>query len=146
MRLLAAVRAELPGLQAEAEALMTETCRVDRVLSVDSDDMGRPIVVLADPPIYEGPVKIQSFRPYPQEREVVGSTSVAQMYDLHVPAPARIAALATTWNGPIKNGDFMTRTTPGRAEEVYRVETEHDKTWQTAQRLVGQLQTGGITA
>ena len=46
MRLLPAVSAELPGLQAEAEALMTETCRIDRVLSVTSDDHGRPVPVL----------------------------------------------------------------------------------------------------
>ena|SRR5690606_3155444 len=146
MRLLPAVSAELPGLQAEAEALMTETCRIDRVLSVTSDDHGRPVPVLADPPIYVGPVKIRSYRPFEQERDVAGSTSTSQRYDLHIPAPSRIAAVADVWNGPVRNGDFMTRTTPGRAEEVYRIATEHDITWQTAQRLVGDLQTGGITA
>lgn len=134
----------LPVLQGHAEALMTETCRIDRVLSVDSDDLGRPIVILADPPIYVGPVKIRSYRPFEQDRDVAGSTSTSQRYDLHIPAPERIASVAEVWNGPVRNGDFMTRTTPGRAEEVYRIATEHDITWQTAQRLVGDLQTGGI--
>lgn len=145
------IAAELPELQRQAEGGMVETCRIDRVTGVTSDDRGNPIPQLADPPIYVGIVKIQSYRPYPQEREVVGSTAVSQMYDTHIPAPTRMADLLgqgviDTWNGPVRNGDFMTRTTPGRAPEVYRIETEHDKTWQTAQRLVGQLQVGGITA
>lgn len=130
---------------------MTETCRIDRVLGVDSNDEGDPIVTLADPPIYVGMVKIRSFRPYESEREVVGGTSISQRSDLHIPALDRIADLLEVeaievWNGPVHAGDFLTRTTPGRVPEVYRIATEHDVTWQTAQRLVGDLQTGGITA
>ena len=145
------IAAELPELQRQAEGGMTETCRIDRVTGVGSDDNGFPIVTLADPPIYVGPVKIRSFRPYESEREVVGTTSTSQRYDTHIPAPERMAPLlasgrVSVWNGPVRNGDFMTRTTPGRAEEVYRITTEHDITFQTAQRLVGDLQTGGVTA
>lgn len=145
------IAAALPELQAQAESMMVETCRIDRVTGVASDDKGRPVVTLADPPIYVGPFKVRSYRPFESEREVVGTTSTSQRYDLHIPAPERMAGLVaagivTRWNGPVRNGDFMTRTTPGRHEEVYRVATEHDITYQTAQRLVGDLQTGGITA
>ena len=145
------IAAALPELQAQAESMMVESCRIDRVMGVTSDDEGRPVVVLADPPIYVGPVKIRSYRPYESEREVVGTTSTSQRYDQHIPAPERMAPLlasgrVSVWNGPVRNGDFMTRTTPGRAEEVYRIGTEHDITFQTAQRLVGDLATGGITA
>ena len=151
MSLHAAVASELPRLQEAAESLMVETCRIDRVTGVTSDDEGRPVVDLHDPPVYVGIVKIQGYRPYPSEREVAGSTSVSQMYDTHIPASERMVHLiedgaVEQWNGPVRNGDFMTRTTPGRAPEVYRVETEHDKSFQTAQRLVSKLEIGGITA
>lgn len=129
---------------------MVETCRIDRVVGVTSDDEGRPIPELRDPPVYEGMCFIRSFRPYEQEREVAGSTAVTQRYDLHIPAPERLPELleagkVQTWNGPVRNGDFVTRTTPGRAPEVYRLATEHDVTYQEAQRLVCDLSTSGIT-
>lgn len=140
----------LPELQRQAEGGMIETCRIDRVVGVTTDDEGRPTAQLQDPPVYVGPVKIRSYRPYEQEREVAGSTDAYQRYDLHIPAVTRMAELkaagvVTEWNGPVRNGDFMTRTTPGRPSEVYRIATEHDITWQTAQRLVGDLSTAGIT-
>lgn len=142
-----AIARALPELQAHAESRMRETCTIDRVTGVTSDDDGRPVAQTQ--PIYEGPVRIRSYRPYPQDREVAGGTSTSQMYDLHIPAPGRIPALVESgavalWAGYVRNGDYMTRTTPGRAPEVYRIETEHDVTDQTAQRLVGSLQTGGI--
>lgn len=142
---------ELPELQRQAEGGMIETCRIDRVLGVGSDDDGFPEVTLQDPPIYIGPFKLRSFRPHESEREVIGTTSTSQRLDLHIPASERMPELVElevveVWNGPVHAGDFLTRNTPGRIEEVYRIAVEHSVTWQTAQRLVGDYQTGGITA
>ena len=145
----ALIRERLPVLQAAAESRMTESCTIERIADTDVDDEGRDTTTYRT--VYEGPVRIRSYRPYPEDRDVAGGTSTSQMYDLHIPAPERIPALAsagavTTWDGPVRNGDRMTRTTPGRAPEVYRIETEHDVTDQTAQRLVGRLITGGAWA
>ncbi len=126
---------------------MRETCIIERVTGSDIDDEGREVNTYRT--IYSGPVRIRSYRPYPEDRDVSGGTSTSQMYDLHVPAVVRMSDLLAAgtvevWDGPIRNGDRMTRTTPGRIPEVYRIETEHDVTDQTAQRLVGMLITGGV--
>lgn len=137
----------LVELQEAAESRMRESCLIERATGSEVDDEGREVNTYRT--VYEGPVRIRSYRPYPEDRDVAGGTSTSQMYDLHIPAPERIPALVTagvvtTWDGPVRNGDRMTRTTPGRASEVYRIETEHDVTDQTAQRLVGRLITGGV--
>lgn len=136
--------------QLEAEATMEDTGRIDRVLDVGSDDAGRPVPRLATPPIYEGMVKVRSYRPHEQERDVAGATVTTQRYDLQIPAPERMEPLLeeeriTTWNGPVKVGDFLTITTPGSPARVYRIAGEHDLTYQTAQRLLAEQQTGGIS-
>ena len=139
----------LPELQAAAESRMRETCVIERAIDIDVDDDGRDTTTWRA--VYAGPVRIRSYRPYPEDRDVAGGTSTSQMYDLHIPAPDRLpglvaAGVVAEWGGPVRNGDRMTRTTPGRAQEVYRIETEHDVTDQTAQRLVGRLITGGVWA
>ena len=141
------IGATLPVLQAAAESRMRETCVIERATGTEVDDDGREVNTYRT--IYEGPVRIRSFRPYPEDRDVAGGTSTSQMYDLHIPAVVRLPALVEAgvvaeWDGPVRNGDRMTRSTPGRAQEVYRIETEHDVTDQTAQRLVGALITGGV--
>ena len=143
------IAAALPELQAAAESLMVESCVIERVTGSTVDDEGREVNTYRT--IYAGPVRIRSFRPYPEEREVSASTSTAQVYDLHIPAAERMAGLlatgaVSTWDGPVRNGDRLTRTTPGRPVEVYGLETEHDVTFQTAQRLVGRLVVGGAWA
>lgn len=137
----------LVELQEAAESRMRESCIIERATGSEIDDEGREVNTYRM--IYEGPVRIRSFRPYPEDRDVGGGTSTSQMYDLHIPAVVRMAALVeagavAVWDGPVRNGDRMTRTTPGRVPEVYRIETEHDITDQTAQRLVGMLITGGV--
>ena len=128
---------------------MTESCTIERSTGTTVDDEGRDQTTFRT--IYDGIFRVRSFRPYPEDREVGGGTSTSQMYDLHIPAAPRMAGLLAAgvvaeWDGPVRNGDVLTRTTPGRATEVYRIETEHDITDQTAQRLVGRLITGGAWA
>ena len=117
-----------------AEAMMVETVRVDRVTGTTSDEYGNPVVELLDPPPYVGKAKIQTYEPYEATPNVAGSTVVMQRYSVHVPVGA----------GPFQVGDFITRTTPGKPERVLRVGGTHDKTYQTAQRLLCDEQTGGI--
>lgn len=141
-----AIQAALPKLQAHAESRMRERCRIERVTTREADEWGREVT--DHRVIYEGPLRIRSYRPFPEDRDLSGSTAVMQVYDLHIPAPERMAALVAdgavfAWDGPVRNGDRLTRSTPGRPPEVYRIETEHDMTDQTAQRLVGRLITGG---
>ena len=145
----ALIRERLPVLQAAAESMMVESCLIQRSTGTTVDDEGREVTTYRT--IYAGICRIRSFRPYPEDRETGASTSTSQMYDHHSPAATRIPHLLTVgavteWDGPVRNGDMLTRTTPGRASEVYRLETEHDITYQTAQRLVGRLITGGAWA
>lgn len=145
----ATLRWGLLQMQEFAEERMVESCVIERVTGSEIDDEGREVNTYAT--IYDGPVRIRSYRPYPEDREVTAGTSTSQMYDLHIPAVERIPALlaagvVSVWDGPIRNGDRMTRSTVGRAPEVYGIETEHDVTDQTAQRLVGRLITGGVFA
>lgn len=145
-----AIADSLPRLQAQAESRMSETCRVDRVLSTTSDDLGNTVPVLADPPVYVGMTRIKSFRSYEQTPEVGVGTLVQQRYDLHFPAvervPVLVAAGVVQSSGDLRVGDFATITTPGKRERVFRLAAEHDVTDQTAQRLLVDEQTGGIGA
>ncbi len=140
----------LPRLQEQAESRMSETCRVDRVVSTTSDDLGNTVPVLTTPAVYVGPVRIKSFRSYEQTPEVGVGTLVQQRYDLHFPAVERVPVLVTAGvvqsSGDLRVGDFATITTPGKRERVFRLAAEHDVTDQTAQRLLVDEQTGGIGA
>lgn len=79
--------------------------------------------------IYQGPGKIQTYEPYEQAPEVAGHTATIQRYRLDLPVTA----------GPIEVGDVATVTAPRpphTGPRTFRVAGLHEKTAQTAQRLL----------
>lgn len=132
--LIGAIRSVLPELQAEAEGMMVESLRIDRVLGTTTLDDASVVPLLMDPPPYEGRGKINSYQPYETERDASGSLAVTQRYTVHIP------------NGVIgvKIGDYVTITAGEHAGRVLRVAGTHEKTFQTAQRLLCDEHTGGL--
>lgn len=122
-----AIAAALPELQAQAESMMTDTCRVTRLGAAEwvtgADGIERPPGPVT---VYEGQCKVQTFQPYEQTPEVGGSMEVVQRYNLHLPVSA----------GPFQVGDLIERTTPGKPARHWRVGGLHEKTHQTSQRLL----------
>ena len=136
----------LPELQAAAESRMTERIVIDRPSGTVIDDDGREQTTYS--PIYDGPGRLRSFRPYEQNSDVGAGTSTTQRVDWHIPAPERMAALVAAgrvayWSGPIQTGDRARRMTEGKPVKTTRIAGEHDVTDQTAQRLVVDDITGG---
>lgn len=127
----------LPSWRAEAESLMVDSCTIRRVTSTgDVDDDGNPVVT--GPTVYAGRCKVQTYEPYEQNREVGSSSSVTQRYSIHVPVTA----------GPFEVGDVVTITAsaefPTTLNRTFRVEGLHEKTWQTAQRLLTDEPVAGV--
>lgn len=130
---------ELAAARREAEALMLDTCRADRVARVDDDDdIGDATVVYVDPPVYEGRCKVQTYEPHERVVNIGGASRVLQRYRLDVP-----------WNaGPFRVGDLITITAALSASAVhasesrYRVAGLHEKTLQSAQRLLVEEEVG----
>lgn len=127
------VSSVLPMMQAEAEAMMIETVRIDRVLGTDTADDAEVTEELLDPPVYLGKGKVNSYQPYEQERNVSGSQDVTQRYSVHI--PVSVAGVAV--------GDIVTVTAGPSAGRVLRVAGTHRKTFPTAQRLLCDERTGG---
>lgn len=133
MRLLDEIRDALPEFQAEAESLMVDTC-VITWLDPDAAWTVDPETGLDVPPapvtVYEGPCKVQTWEPYEQSPEVGGQTYVRQRYFVHVPVSA----------GPFEVGAVVEITEatnlPSTLNRRFRVAGLHEKTWQTAQRLI----------
>ena len=125
------IAAVLPELQAAAESMMVDTCTITREGAgwVKDPVTGRDVPA---PPttVYEGRCKVASYQPYEATPEVGGMTEVLQRYAVHVPVTA----------GPFEVGDLITITAganqPTTRDRTFRVAGLHEKTWQTAQRLL----------
>lgn len=125
---------------------MVTTVRVERITSVEHDGTGGLTIVRDDP--YYGPditphagrCKVQSFRPYESDRDIGGAATVIQQrYDIHFPVGV----------GPILVGDVITvvasPTNPLLVGNVYRVAGPHEKSLQTAQRVLADHAPQGLT-
>ena len=143
------LREALVELQEAAESRMSERIVIDRPGGTEIDDDGREQTTYS--PIYDGPGRLRSFRPYEQNSDVGAGTSTTQRIDWHIPAPERMAALVAAgrvahWSGPIQTGDRARRMTEVKPVKTTRIAGEHDVTDQTAQRLVVDDITGGAFA
>lgn len=127
-------RGAVKRAQRRTEGMATEDMRVDRVIHRGSDGHGNTVVTLLDPPVYEGPGKVQTYEPHESTPESAGATVVMQRYSVHIPVG----------EGPFRVGDFATRVTPGKPERVFRIAGTNEKTYQSMQRLLCDEQTGGI--
>lgn len=130
----AGIAAALPRLQAHAESLMTSTAtftrRGERVWDEDTGQyVDAPVTV------YEGRCKIQTFQAYESEPEAGGATRVIQRYYLHVPVSAGIFL-------PGDRAEVTASGNPILVGNVYVVAGPHEKDWQTAQRLLADLDSG----
>lgn len=125
------ISSALPELQAHAESMMVDACRITRLVDAWTTDPATGRDVPAPPAvIYEGKCKVTSYQPYETTPEVGGMTEVLQRYYVHVPVTA----------GPFEIGDLITITAgandPTTLDRTFRVAGLHEKTWQTAQRLL----------
>lgn len=122
------VRAALMAGRRRAESLMVDRCVIERNVGTDIDDEGRETPTWAS--VYEGRCKVQTYEPYESERESARAHVVQQRYSVHVPVSA----------GPFRPGDRVTITAAAVAFHAvgakYRVAGLHEKTFQTAQRLL----------
>lgn len=111
---------------------MVDTCTVTRLPAdewVVDPVTGREVP--AEPvEVYAGRCKVQSWEPHETAPDVGGATAVLQRFHVHVPVTA----------GPFEVGDVITITAAGNQPHLvgneYRVAGRHEKTWQTAQRLI----------
>lgn len=133
-------------LQEAAESRMSERIVIDRRSGSEVDDEGREQVTWS--PVYDGPGRLRSYRPYEQNPDVGGSTATVQRIDWHIPAPERLDAGVvpgvSVWDGPVQTGDRARRMTPGKPVKTVRIAGEHDVTDQIAQRMVVDEITGGV--
>lgn len=119
----------LPEMRAAAESLMVDTLRIERVSAVGVED-GQGGITYPTFIVYEGKGKIQTYEPYEQTPVVGGATFVKQRYSAHIPWDA----------GEFEPGDVVqlvaSRFPVSAAGRKYRVAGVHEKTLQTAQRLL----------
>lgn len=140
----AAYQAILHG-QALAEELMTTPCVFTRPFPdewVEDPETGYDVPA---PPglVYEGLCKVATYEAHERAADVGGATLVVQRYYVHVPVGA----------GPFMIGDVCQVLRPGTVIPAgttlyensiilgdsfrnFRVAGLHEKTWQTAQRLL----------
>lgn len=107
----------------EAEAIMLDSCVIERAPEepwVTDPETGRDVPAPWTE-VYAGRCKVQSQQPYEITPDVGGATETVQRYMVHVPVGV----------GPVRIGDRVVAR--GR---TFRVAGEHDKTFQTAQRLI----------
>lgn len=112
-----------------AEHLMVDRIIISRVSRVGVEDgLGGETFPLI--PVYEGVGKIQTYEPYEQTPNVGGASIVMQRYSVHVPWDA----------GVFEPGDVVkvleARWDVSSIGREYRVAGLHEKTLQTAQRLL----------
>lgn len=123
------VPVSIPGAirrgRAAAEKLMLDRVTITRITG-EVDDLtgegGRSTV-------YAGRAKIQTYEPYESDRESAGSTVIIQRYSVHVPVNV----------GPFEVGDLVhvdSSVNPLLDGSTFRVAGPHEKTLQTAQRLL----------
>lgn len=112
-----------------AERLMLDVIRISRVSREGVED-GLGGVIFPLVPVYEGVGKIQTYEPYEQTPNVGGATLVLQRYSVHVPWDAGVFEPGDTVKVIAARWDIAS---VGRE---YRVAGLHEKTLQTAQRLL----------
>ena len=109
-----------------AEALMTAKVRITR----QSGEVDELTGLAAQVTVYEGRAKVQTYEPYESERTVAGATVVTQRYQVHVPVTA----------GLFEVGDLIeiveSPRMPHLVGDVFRLAGLHEKSHQTAQRLL----------
>lgn len=110
----------LAALRSEVEALMVDTCTIDRATGTATDAEGRVVTTFLDPPPYVGKCRIQTNMARSEDVEAASSSPTTQIYYVHVPASA----------GPFEVGDQVTV-----GDRVFRVTGTHEKTFQSARRL-----------
>lgn len=123
---MTATSALLAGRRA-AEHLMVDACLVERVMGEEAiDEEGR--IVVGRVTVYSGRCRVQTYEPYETARESAGATVIQQRYSVHVPVTA----------GPFRPGDLVTITggSSSAVGSLYRIAGIHEKTFQTAQRLL----------
>lgn len=118
----------LPELQAQAESLMVDTCTitrggggewvVDPETGYEVPDEGAQV--------YAGKCKVQTYEAFESKRDVGAQTVVQQRYTIHVPVGS----------GPFEVGDVVTVAARVYPERKFRVAGTHEKSLQTAQRLL----------
>ena len=121
--LAARIAEKLPELQRQAESMMVDACVIERAPEepwVTDPETGRDVPAPWTE-VYAGRCKVQSQQPYEITPDVGGATETVQRYMVHVPVGV----------GPVRIGDRIVAR--GR---TFRVAGEHDKTFQTAQRLI----------
>ena len=115
------IAAALPGLRAQAESLMVDTCRIRRPIGQTTDPLsGESVPVYRVPDVYVGPCKVQDTGN--QAREVDSGSSLATLTSLEVHVPVSAESVAA--------GDFIEV-----GARKFRADRPHRKTWQTAQRI-----------
>lgn len=122
-----AISAALPELQAAAESMMRDTCRITREPAGDADWVivdGREVPAEWSE-VYVGPCRVRSYQPYESTPEVGGASETVQRYAVHVPVSA----------GPFEPGDRVEITTNPARARAFRVAATHEVTNQTAQQL-----------
>lgn len=132
-----AVAAALPELQAAAESLMTSTVTVTRV-DPDAEpawDEDTGTYTDSTTTVYTGRAKVQTFQAFEAEPEAGGAQRVIQRYYLHVPVSAGIFL-------PGDRAEVTASANPLLIGNVYVVAAAHEKDWQTAQRLLVDLDAG----
>lgn len=102
--------------QRAAELAMRDTCVITRQTKVLVGDREEFLAST----VYEGKCKLQTFEPYEQTPETVAHSATVQRYSLHVPVSASIMV-----------GDLA-----AVGHRRFRVAGLHDKTFQTARRLL----------
>jgi len=89
-----AIAAELPGLRAEAEARMRDTCAVRRVTGTATDAAGNVTPTLSEPVYgpglapHAGKCRVQATAAQEQTASLAEHTMTLQRYTVHVPVAA----------------------------------------------------------
>lgn len=128
MSLAADLSAALPFLQAEAEAMMVDSCIIDRPGEAVTDpETGA--VAPSHTPVYSGRCKVQQTQAQAASPEVAGAVFTVQSARVDLPVGA----------GPIETGDRVritgARFDPALVGNVFRVRELFKKSWPTAQRI-----------
>lgn len=131
------IAAALPGLRAEAESRMRETCLVRRPIGVEPDPMtGADVPVFAPDPVYTGKARVKAENTQARAGESAGSTVVAQSPAVHIPW-----ASAALLPGDVV--DFAADTyTPRLQGLTFRVTGVHVGSDLTAQRVPVEILPG----
>ena len=111
-----------------AEALMVDSCRIERPGEVVTDpDSG--VVSPSHELVYEGRCKVQQTLAQSTDAEAGGAVFTVQGSRLDIPVGA----------GPVRTGDRVRMLSgvhnPALAGNVYRIVELFEKSWQTAQRV-----------